>query len=126
MYSRVFFFLDYQCVLYINHVSIAPPSGCRNIQAVHSTATQITLRWKKPLNTGRDDFYYEIEYSDEESSGEHSLESKMEYIQEVITGLRPDTKYEFTVTVNNGVSDQDDRNENLRSCELTTRTREGS
>ena len=104
----------------------APPSGCRNIQAIHSTATQITLRWKRPLNTGRDDFYYEIEYSDGEDTGEHSLESKMEYVQEEITGLKPDTRYEFTVTVNNGVSDQDDRNEDLRSCELTTRTMEGS
>ena len=50
----------------------------------------------------------------------------MEYVQEEITGLKPDTRYEFTVTVNNGVSDQDDRNEDLRSYELTTRTMEGS
>ena len=86
------------------------------------------MRWKRPLNTGRDDFYYEIEYSDGENTGEYSLESKMEYVQEEITGLKPDTRYEFTVTVNNGVSDQDDRkfNEDLRSCELTTRTMDGS
>ena len=57
---------------------------------------------------------------------QHSLENKLEYIQEVISGLKPDTSYEFTVTVNNGVSDQDTRNENLRRCELTTRTMEGS
>ena len=50
----------------------------------------------------------------------------MDYVQEVITGLKPDTSYEFTVTVNNGVSDQDKRNEKLRSCEVTTRTMEGS
>ena len=105
---------------------IAPPSSCRNIQAIQRTATQITLRWKKPINVGRDDFYYEIEYSDGETTGEHALESKMDYILEVITGLKPDTSYKFTVTVNNGVSDQDDRNEKLRSCELVTRTMEGS
>ena len=49
----------------------------------------------------------------------------MEYVQEVVTGLKPDTTYEFEITVNNGVSDQDTRNEKLRSCELTTRTMEG-
>ena len=107
-------------------IFVAPPSGCRNIQAIQSTATEITLRWKKPVNTGRDDFYYQIEYSDGQNTGQHSLENKLEYIQEVISGLKPDTSYEFTVTVNNGVSDQDTRNENLRRCELTTRTMEGS
>lgn len=58
--------------------------------------------------------------------GEHYLESKKDYVQEVISGLKSDTSYEFTVTVNNGVSDQDDGNEKLRSCELETRTMEGS
>ena len=107
-------------------ILIAPPSGCRNIQAIQITATEITLRWKKPVNTGRDDFYYQMEYSDGQNTGEHSLENKMEYIQEVISSLKPDTSYKFTITVNNGVSDQDTRNENLRRCELTTRTMEGS
>ena len=108
---------------------IAPPSACRNIQAVQRTANQITLRWKKPVSIGRNDFYYQIQYSDatdRETTGEHSLESKMDYIQEVITGLKPDTSYKFTVTVNNGVSDQDYRHDRLRSCELVGKTMEGS
>lgn len=104
----------------------APPSACRNIQATQQTATQITLRWRKPINTGRHDFYYQIKYSDGESTGQHSMESDMDYIQESITGLKPNTGYRFTVTVNNGVSDQDTRDERLRSCELMARTMEGS
>ena len=107
-------------------MTAAPPSACRNIQAIQRTATQITLRWKKPVTAGRNDFYYQIEYSDGETTGQHSLESSEDYVQEVLSGLKPDTSYEFTVIVNNGVSDQDKRNENLRSCELTTRTMEGS
>ena len=107
-------------------MTAAPPSACRNIQAIQWTATQITLRWKKPISIGRNDFYYRIEYSDGETTGQHSIESRLDYIQEVITGLKPDTNYRFTITVNNGVSDQDTRNEKLRSCELTTRTMEGS
>ena len=104
----------------------APSSACRNIQAIQRTATHITLRWKKPISTGRTDFYYRIEYSDGETTGQHSIESRLDYIQETVTGLKPDTTYRFTVTVNNGVSDRDTRNENLRSCELTTKTMEGS
>ena len=104
----------------------APPSARRNIQVIQRTANHITLRWKRPIDIGRNDFYYVIEYSDGDTTGEHSIENKMDYVQEVITGLKPDTSYEFTVTVNNGVSDHDTRNDYLRRCELTARTMEGS
>jgi hypothetical protein len=102
-----------------------PPSACRNIQSIQQTATQITLRWSKPMSIGRSDFYYQVKYSDGETTGQHSVESSLDYTQEVISGLRPDRNYRFTVTVNNGVSDQDARDERLRSCELMARTMEG-
>lgn len=105
---------------------VAPPSACRNIQALQRTATQITLRWRKPMSIGRNDFYYQIRYSDGDTTGQHSIQSSFDYIQEVVSGLKPDSSYRFTVTVNNGVSDQDTRDDRLRSCELMTRTMEGS
>lgn len=54
------------------------------------------------------------------------MESNLDYVQEAVTGLKPDTAYRFTITVNNGVSDKDNKDERLRSCELMTRTMEGS
>ena len=71
------------------------------------------------MSVGRNDFYYQIRYSDGESTGQHSFQSSLDYIQEVVSGLRPDSSYRITVTVNNGVSDQDTRDDRLRSCELT-------
>lgn len=90
------------------------------------TDTQIILKWKKPINTGRNDFYYVIEYSDRETTGKHTIVNQMEYVEEVLSNLKPDTMYTFTVTVKNGVSDQDIGGENLRRCKLTATTMEGS
>ena len=50
----------------------------------------------------------------------------MEYVEQVLNDLKPDTMYTFTVTVENGVSDQDTRGKDLRSCKLTMTTTEGS
>lgn len=50
----------------------------------------------------------------------------MEYVEQVLSNLKPDTMYTFTVTVENGVSEQDTRRKDLRSCKLMTTTMEGS
>ena len=71
------------------------------------------------------DFYYEIQYSDRETTSQYNLVNKTDNVQEVIAGLTPDTTYTFTVTVHNGVSDRDERREHLRRCELITTTNEG-
>lgn len=84
------------------------------------------LKWKRPIKTGRNDFYYEIEYSDGDTTGKHTISNQMEYVAEVLSNLRPDTMYTFTVTVENGVSDQDTGGKRLRSCILTATTMEGS
>ena len=123
---RVILIVDVINLISLLSFMTAPPSACHNIQLLQRTDTQIMLRWAKPVNTGRNDYYYQIEYSDGETTGQHSLTSRMDYVLEVITGLKPDTNYKFTITVNNGVSDQDTRNEYLRRCELTTTTMEGS
>lgn len=86
----------------------------------------MTLSWFRPQNTGRSDFYYVVQYSDGDTAGQHTLVDEMYRAEEVISGLVPDTAYTFTVTVHNGVTDQDVGNEHLRRCELTATTREGS
>jgi hypothetical protein len=88
--------------------------------------TQIILQWKKPIITGRSDFYYIIEYSDGETTGKHTITSQMEYVQEILSNLKPHTMYTFTITVENGVSDQNTGGKDLGSCKLTAATTEGS
>ena len=46
-------------------------------------------------------------------------------MSQLITGLKPITEYTITVTVVNGVSDQDMENEFKRRCELIVTTTEG-
>lgn len=106
-------------------VYAAPPSGCLNIGLINKTDRQVTLRWTRPKVTGRDDFYYTISYGNGEMTGEHTLRSDLKDVKEVLSGLTPATTYTFTVTVHNGVSQQDN-NEHLRRCQLTTATAEGS
>lgn len=107
-------------------ISTAPPTSCRNIQVKEKQDKSLTLVWTKPVDTGRNDFYYQIKYSDGETTAYHSLVNRTDTVQTMVSGLTPDTCYTFTVTVHNGVSRLDERNEYLRRCELTTTTREGS
>ena len=118
----------YYLLMTASLLNAAPPSACRNIQTLQRTDTQVTLdlRWKKPVFIGRNDFYYVIEYSDGETTGNHVVVNKMESVEDVVMNLMPDTHYTFTVTVNNGVSDQDVGREYLQRCTLTTTTMEGS
>ena len=86
----------------------------------------VSISWSKPDDTGRDDFYYTVEYSDGKSVGSVPVVSQERVVQYSITGLRPATDYTITVTVENGVSDQDAQNEYLRRCDLKLTTQEGS
>ena len=43
------------------------PSACRNIRATSMKEINISISWEIPATTGRDDFYYTVEYTDGES-----------------------------------------------------------
>ena len=43
-----------------------------------------------------------------------------------VENLQPDTTYSITVSIHNGVSDQDSGNARLRECPITTTTLQGS
>ena len=98
---------------------LEPPIEVRNLEVVSSTNTTITLRWTRPLITGRSDFFYRVFYSDPNSIGdfissEDNLVTNSGTVTYEVTGLVPFTSYILQVTTHNGVSDQDPDNSHLR------------
>ena len=88
-------------------------------------ANTITVRWVRPEITGRDDFYYNIFYSeDNQTFTQHNTRryaKRSLLVDYSLSGLRPLTSYTIRVTAENGVSDQEERGE-TRSCEVAGRT----
>ena len=83
------------------------------------------MQWERPENTGRDDYYYTLQYTDGESVGSNQVVNRSQVVSQLITGLKPVTEYTITVTVANGVSGLDKENEFKRMCELIITTIEG-
>ena len=81
----------------------------------------MSVEWNKPSITGRDDYYYTLEYTGGESV---KLINQSQVVSHLITGLKPFTSYTISVTVANGVSDQDKQNESERKCTLIATTAE--
>ena len=88
-------------------------------------AHSVNVEWERPDFTGRDDFYYVLLYIDGESVGSNQVINQSQVVSQLITDLKPVTDYTITVTVVNGVSDQDMENEFRRRCVLAVTTPEG-
>ena len=113
-----------------NISSLGPPSACRNLRVrqERTRANTITVRWERPLITGRDDYYYDIFYSDPELPGNFKKHNLNPFIKNYplvtysVSGLRPLTNYTIRVVSCNGVSDQDPEGEKERRCEVLETT----
>lgn len=103
-----------------------PPGVCRNIRIDSMNDGIINISWMRSTEIGRDDFYYTVEYSDGESTGSHPLRSDVLVVRDSIGGLKANRDYTISVSVKNGVSDQDPLNEQFRTCSLTLTTEEDS
>ncbi len=90
------------------------------------TATEITVEWKRPNRTGREDFYYSVYYRELTNlSGITSnpyYVNNSEYVGYTIDGLVPSTQYLIKITLHNGVSAQDVENDIFRTCETVAST----
>ena len=101
------------------------PSVCQFIRTKIVGDQLLNVQWRRPDITGRDDYCYILAYDDGESVGSHIVIDNSEVVSQLITDLKPATEYTITVTVVNGVSDQDRENEFKRVCHLKTTTLEG-
>ena len=88
----------------------------------------ITVMWERPLITGRDDYFYNIQYSNPdipESFVQHNsnpLITTSPVVRYSLSGLRPQTRYTIRLSVLNGVSDRDSVGEEGRRSEVTATT----
>ena len=107
-----------------------PPSAARNLQVLESNTRAITIKvmWERPLITGRDDYYYNIHYSNPDIPGsfvQHNSNpfvATSQVVRYTLSGLRPQTRYTIRLSVLNGVSDQDSGGEEGRRSEVTATT----
>ena len=102
----------------------------RNLRVHELTQTTVTLRWEKPSITSRDDFYYEIFRSEENTVSEYTLLTRLRgdtraTVEYRDAQLTPATTYVYRVIVHNGVSYQDSLNVHLRTREVTDTTLDG-
>ena len=83
------------------------------------------MRWERPEITGRDDFYYNIFYSeDNQTFTQHNSRPYVKQdslVDYPVSGLQPLTTYTIRVIPKNGVSDQEEGGRN-RSCEIVAMT----
>ncbi len=102
---------------------IAPPNNCKSLQVVaeRTRGNTITVRWERPGITGRDDFYYNIFYfEDNQTFTQHNRRPYVKQdslVDYSVSGLQPLTSYTIRVIPENGVSDQEEGGQS-RSCEV--------
>ena len=107
--------------------SSAPPPPISSCVVSQHFDTAITIQWITPVNCGRrSDCYYQIKINNG-SPEDYSLVFHPN-TQETFTveSLQPDTTYSITVSVHNGVSDQDPDSARNRECIIVATTLEGS
>jgi hypothetical protein len=113
-------------IQFTNHSS-APPPPVSDCDVNQRFDTAMAIQWTTPANCGgRSDCYYQIKINDG-SPEEHSPVFRPN-TQETITvdDLQPDTTYAITVSIHNGVSDQDPDNSRNRECLIVATTLQGS
>lgn len=111
------------------YLCAAPPGSITNLNNRETTNNSITITWNRPAVTGRSDFYYEILVS---VSNERTRTVVDSYYQDsrsmvdyTISDLRAFTSYAIFVVTHNGVSGQDQENEDRRTVQVTGDTKEG-
>ncbi len=88
----------------------ALPKNCKSLEVVteRTRGNTITVRWERPDIIGRDDFYYNIFYSeDNHTLTQHNSRAYVKQdavVDYSVSGLQPLTTYTIRVVPENGVS----------------------
>ena len=85
------------------------------------TETEVTIQWRNPLHCGgRDDCYYLIKVND--GPPIRYTPTTIHFSSYTLDRLQPDTTYTITVSVHNGVSEQDADGAKSRECSVAVNT----
>ena len=106
----------------------APPSPISDCVANEVYDTSIELQWNSPSHCGgRTDCYYQIRLNN--GPAERYDPTNFNFNAQtgkVVSNLQQDTTYSITISVHNGVSDQDTDNTKIRECSIVATTTQGS
>ena len=106
-----------------------PPTEPRDLNVTAESSRVIRFSWLLPdEDGGRDDLYYQVEYSDPDDLGTYigTMYLSGGSTSHSFSDLRPYTQYCVRVTAPTGVSDQDPDGTHLRTVEKCIRTPEDS
>ncbi len=105
----------------------ALPKNCKSLEVVteRTRGNTITVRWERREIIGRDDFYYNIFYSeDNQTFTQHNSRAYVKQdavVDYSVSGLQPLTTYTIRVIPENRVSGQEEGGQS-RGCEVVAMT----
>ena len=122
--------MNSKCVtnLMMHNIYSAPPPPIPECMASEVYDTSVVLQWRSPPHCGgRTDCYYQIRINDgpalQYNPTRFTFNAQVTY---AVNNLQQDTTYSITVSIHNGVSDQDANNAKLRECPVVVTTIQGS
>ena len=111
--------------LTVNDSCSVPPAMLSECLARNITETEVTIQWINPPHCGgRDDCYYQIKVND--GPPIWYTPTTIHFSSYTLDRLQPDTRYRVTVSIHNGVSEQDADGAKSRECSVVVNTIGGS
>ena len=105
---------------------LAPPSPVSDCAPNEMFDTGARVQWRAPSHCGgRTDCYYQIQVNDQTPLRVNGVNFNSDESY-TVNNLKPDTTYSITISIHNGVSNQDAANAKLRQCSLVVTTIQGS
>ncbi|TNN10624.1 Ephrin type-A receptor 4-A [Schistosoma japonicum] len=88
------------------HSCLGPPSAPRNLNAIHINGTSVVLSWDKPIRSGgfHETLYYIQCQGCQIDTVKYQPGNHVNVTKVTITGLNPQTRYQFDVYAHNAVS----------------------
>ena len=107
--------------LTVNDYCSVPPAMLSECLARNIAETEVTIQWRNPPHCGgRDDCYYLIKVNDGPPIRYTSITINLSSY--TLDSLQPDTRYRVTVSIHNGVSEQDVDGAKSRECSVVVNT----